>query len=121
MVSHEGHIWSISLGKGHNNDQGMLALSEITDILRKNGIKLLADRGYWNEVLVTPRMMERGEQNDLHKKYRCIVERIIGFAKTWMLAGGRCRLPPEMQELCLFIIYAFVNDYVRDYPIVKIK
>lgn len=119
VVSLDGIIWSVHLGKGHNNDQGMFHLSGVANWLAEQKIKLLSDRGYFSVLLVTPRNMKNSVENDDHKRYRSIVERLFGFTKVWAFAAERCRYSVQIQQVALFIIYSFVNDYVKEYPLVK--
>lgn len=53
VCSPQGVIYNVTLGLGHNNDQGMFNYG-LRDFIEAKLIKLLADRGYSHTLLVTP-------------------------------------------------------------------
>lgn len=51
------------------------------------------------------------------KNLRSIVERVIEQGKTFDVASGVFKLSPELQELCLLIIYQFVQAHFEEFPL----
>ena len=86
-------------------------------ILIDKDIKLLADSGYRFYRLITPVSANGLIWNNLHKKYRSIVERVFGLVKLWNTAGGVFRLSPEIQELCILADYQLGNMYIKEFPL----
>lgn len=121
VVGLNGQLWSVHIGTGHNNDQGMFNLTNMEEFLRKNNIRLLADRGYWcDNWLITPRdTIDSAEQNLVHKKFRSIVERIFGLVKIWRVASEHFKSSPEFQVMCLSIIYSLVRMHTDQFPLVR--
>jgi len=117
IVSHEGELWNVTLKNGHHNDQGVFNISGTRDKLLELNIKLLGDNGYHSAYILTPREMPNEEQSLFHRRTRAIVERVIGFAKCWAFASGRCRLSPELQRIGLMIIYELVASIIRQFPL----
>jgi len=116
-VSLSGRLWNVTLGLGHNNDQGMLILTEMKDFLRQHNLTWVADNGYHFYRLEVPNSSKPEEYNNLLKGYRSVVETVIGLAKVYATAGGIFRLSPELQELVLLVVYQFTGKFLMDYPL----
>jgi hypothetical protein len=54
ICSLDGIILAYAIGRGNNNDMGMFNKSGTENILSKNGMYLLADKGYKNVKLIRP-------------------------------------------------------------------
>jgi hypothetical protein len=100
-----GKIFNVALGKGHNNDQGMLELTGMKDFLYQNQVKLLADGGYRYMNLVTPDETRGVAWNNTQMGLRPVVETVIGYVKGWDAAAATFRHAPEIQQLALACIY----------------
>jgi len=81
------------------------------------GIKLLADGGYSNAMLVTPDKSMDTKWNDVQKSLRSIVETVVGMAKNWGTTGQKFRMNPEVQELVLMIVYNLVQLNLLSFPL----
>jgi hypothetical protein len=59
VVDHLGTIIRLTIGKGHNNDQGMFLLNKMTDWIKRLDLSpLAADLGYNGEGTVRPLVSE---------------------------------------------------------------
>jgi len=63
VCSPQGVIYNVTLGLGHNNDQGMFNFG-LQEFIETRLLKLLADRGYHHVLLVTPDDKKSTEWND---------------------------------------------------------
>jgi len=104
IISVDGNIIRVDIGLGHNNDPGMMYLSEFDTFIEDNNIMGLADRGYGHHLLITPNDVGEGERKE-HGKYRSIVENVIGKVKTYYFASHRVRVSPELHAVGVMICY----------------
>lgn len=119
VVSLVGEIFSVCLGKGHNNDQAMLLVTEMKEYLRDHNLRWLADGGYrFAPYLITPndRNMPQ-EWNNTQKGLRSIVEVVISLAKHNKSLDTTFRQSPELQQLAIIVGYELTNMKIKDYPI----
>lgn len=116
VVSLTGELLSVTLGMGHNNDQGMFNM-EMKEFLRQHAMKWLADGGYSNDHLVTPDEHMPAEWNQTQKMLRSIVEVVIGFVKLYLFTAQRVRVNPELQEIAILVCYQLTQIVLRDFPI----
>jgi hypothetical protein len=73
VVGLNGEIWSVNLGLGHNNDQGLYRITEMDANLRTLNIKLVADAGYQdNEYLIRPNGANGDEWNSIQSGLRYV-------------------------------------------------
>jgi len=114
VVDHLGYIIRLSIGKGHNNDQGMFQLTNMLEWLQKSGLgHLLADGGYSGDGTVRPMgaqdLMLNGNNSALlasnaqHSGERVLVENINSFFKGWHFASAKCKLSVELQAVALMV------------------
>ena len=108
VTTHEGDIIQVSLGPGHMNDQGMLAVWT-EDLLERKKWKLLADLGYRNDkLLVIPNEKKGIEWNNRHASTRSVVEQVFSLVKGWKVSSQKFRQSPEIQEMALLAVYQLV-------------
>lgn len=112
-----GRLIHVSLGMGHNNDQGFFGLTKIGELLERHNIKLLGDGGYHHYLLVTPDITKSQEWNNKQKSLRSCVETVAFIAKCWEFAASKVRVNPELQQVGLMSIYFFVAKMMREYPL----
>jgi len=87
---------SVILCLGHNNDQGMLKLTEIDTYLEQNNLRFLGDGGYHHHRIIRPDDVPF-ELEQVQKDERSAVEIVIGLAKGFELAAGTFRQSLELQ------------------------
>lgn len=112
-----GEIISVTLGLGHNNDQGMFKLTGMRQMIQDLNMKLLADRGYSHYLLVTPDDRKSTKWNHMQKGMRSIVKVTISMAENFRVAGERFKQSPEMQEMAVLIAYQLANINLKRYPL----
>lgn len=97
-------FFDVSIGLGHNNDQGILKLTELDEYLEKNNISVLGDGGYHHDHIIAPHNVPM-ELENLQKGERSDVETCIGFAKGWGAAADVFRQSPELHKYALHVVY----------------
>lgn len=105
--------WSL----GHNNDQGMMNLTEINKYIINNELTWAADNGYHHSNLIVPSNDYSKKINDWLKGLRSVVEVTAGSAKNFEFASSKVRQTPEVQELGLRVIYNLINNVIKQFPI----
>ncbi len=61
--------------------------------------------------------MKNNQESLFHQQLRTIVERVFGYIKCWAFVAKRCQLAPELQEICLMVIYQLVNQITAELPL----
>jgi len=117
VCSLQGVLYSVCLGLGHNNDQGMLHITGMTEKLSQLGIYLLADGGYSHPRLICPDSFQTKDWNNTQKKLRSIVERVFGLVKRWEFANLTVFQSPEFQQYSLMTIYNLVQIRLLQHPL----
>jgi DDE superfamily endonuclease len=117
IVDMRGIILSVKLGMGHNNDKGMLNLTEMKAFKEEYGVKWLADSGYFFERLITPDTDKSTAWNNTQKRLHSVVETTIGMVKLFRLAAECVTICVELHELCLLICYQLTNIILKKYPL----
>jgi hypothetical protein len=102
-------IFQIIIALGHNNDSGVLNLSNTVDILHEKKIKLLGDGGYGNSYIVTPDMLKSDKWNQKQKGMRSSVEQGFSNVKNFKICSNTFHLAPEIQVMILSICYNLVQ------------
>ena len=99
---------NVTFALGHNNDQGVLLLTETDQLLHKHRIKFLGDGGYHHSRIVTPEsvpiLMEQQQKDE-----RSVVEVVIGLGKGFAIAADKCRQSPELHQYALSVVYQLVQ------------
>jgi len=117
IVSLQGDIYSVSLGLGHNNDQGMLILTNMKEFLINHDLFWLADAGYSFCRLITPDDSNSQYWNAKQRSLRSVVETSIGIVKNWAIAGQKTRFTLELHEIALLVVYHLTNILLKEYPL----
>ncbi len=102
---------------GHNNDGGMLILTQMKQYLARHNIKALGDGGYGYYLIVSPDANKSKEWNNQQKGLRSVIETVCGMAKCWDFAANKVRVNSELQMVLLNIIYNFVAQIMEEYPL----
>jgi len=113
VSNHLGDYQDVTLGLGHNNDQGMFRLTGLDQYIEDNNLNLLADGGYRHHRLVTPRDVPHALEA-AQKDERSQVETSIGVAKGFAFASDVVRHSPEVQEVGTMIVYELAHIKVAD-------
>lgn len=131
VCSLRGQLWDLQLGQGtvsffffffpllslfsslivlgHNNDRGMVTLTDLENHLQQIGVVLLADSGYTgsDNICVINEMPDVFRAQ--HAAYRSVVEQCFARVRLWRAADATFVQSPEMQELVLLVVYALVQ------------
>ncbi|KAL6051489.1 DDE Tnp4 domain-containing protein [Balamuthia mandrillaris] len=113
----DGEILDVQLLLGHNNDKACYKLSGIRVLLHQNGIRLLADDGYSDCMLVTPTYRNNRRWQQAQKDHRSIVEVAIGMVQNFRFAREKARQSPAVQAMALLVCYQLTNIYLKKYPL----
>lgn len=106
-------ILNVAFGLGHNNDQGLMKLTELEAFMEKYNLKFLGDGGYHHYRIVTPESVP-AELEQLQKDERSVVEIIIGLVKGFEVAAGTFRQSPELQQFTLAVVYELTQLKLLD-------
>ncbi len=104
---------NICLGLEHNNDQGMLTLTGMSDHIGENDILLLGDGGYHHHHIITPSNVPYIQEQD-QKDERSVVEVAIGVNKHNAIASEVVRHSPELHQQALMITYGLTQNKLAD-------
>jgi len=113
VSDHLGDYQNVTLGLGHNNDQGMFRLTELDKHIEENDLYLLADGGYRHHRLITPATVPRSMEAT-QKDERSLVETSIGVAKGFSFAADVVRHSPEIQEVGTMVVYELAHIKIAD-------
>lgn len=109
-------IFSVDLGLGHNNDQGVFKRT-LKTLTERNNLRFLADLGYRHCFLIGPKNKSdptwRVEQSAL----RSVVEVVCGLSQCYAVCSGKFRGSVEFQEVCLMCVWEMVNINLRQFPL----
>lgn len=112
----DGTIFSISIAKGHNNDQGVANATYVAE--RMFPFRLLADRGYSGCVFVKPDEVNKPcTWNNKQKALRSVVEVVFAYAKNWEVANQTFKQSPEFQAMCLIVVYQLAQLQIKQFPL----
>ncbi len=116
VVSLRGIIYNVTLGLGHNNDQGMFDSTGVREVLEQHNLNWLADSGYHHNRLVCPRRESR-QWDEMQASLRSIIEVVFSHVHSYKFSSGKVRQSPELQSIGLMIIYNLVNWDLTTHPI----
>lgn len=109
-------IYSVHLGLGHNNDQGMFKRT-LQEFIEKKDLRLLSDLGFTHSYLIRPEKTSdeiwRKEQSAL----RSVVEVVCGLSHLYAVCSTKFRGTPEFQQVCLMCVWELVNWNLRLFPL----
>jgi len=117
VVSLDGQILDVALGKGHNNDQGMYKLTKMNEFLTLQDYQLVADGGYSASALITPDEEMGKAWNYNQKLLRLIVEYVLMFTKCFEFARAKVRVSPEIQTLGLLATFQIAAEDLKSCPL----
>jgi len=95
-----GKIFSISLVRGHINDQAALNLTGVGHHIAITGTILLGDGGYKHGNIIAPRDVEKRSKS-FQQYQRGVVENVNGQNDCWAVSSSRVRASPGRQLMCL--------------------
>jgi hypothetical protein len=120
VTDHTGKIIRLVVGKGHNNDQGMLNMSRMVEWLEERQLApLLADLGYSGPCVIHPIPAEQALHCDVptvaivanarQASERVLVENVNSWFKQWKFASHCCHFTPEYQAICFVVCGMLTN------------
>lgn len=116
VCSLNGTIISVQFIPGRMNDQLAYTESGWQDNLSTTNTYLLADGGYHDLNLITPSDDYSKPWNDMQKSLRSVVVHVN--VHSWRYASQRVQgHSPELQVLCLMVIYNLASLNIGLYPL----
>ena len=91
----------------------MFNITGLKEMLRKENILLLADRGYSDIRLITPEDDWGDSANKQQATDRSICEIIIGLVKTWKITSDVARVSFAKHVMAVIIAYKLAHLYLE--------
>jgi hypothetical protein len=117
VVGLQGEVWDVKLVAGHNNDQGALHLTGMSDLLAEKELYLAGDGGYSHPHIITMDEHNSPRFNYMISSLRSVVESVNGYSKTYMVAAEVSALSPELHAVALMCIWELTAYHLKKLPL----
>jgi len=108
-------IYAVDLGVGRSNYKAMYVQTGLKQFNNAQDLKMLADGGYSDkESLVVSDENKGSKWNMNQESLHSIAESVIGVIQCWGIANSKFRGSPELQEMCLLIVYELANRQLKN-------
>ncbi len=112
---HGNCIYDWTIARGHNHDQALWLMSKKLKILKSEDFHLLADSGYSGPNIISPK--SKLWMDSETSSVRTAVENVNNRIKQWKFAEEKAKVSPELQAVCLQVIYKLVAMTLKHNPV----